>query len=217
MAEPTAQQTQDAKAKGKKFRKYEEEETPPDPRVALLKVIGWSAVVVVLGYVLYMMFIGSNPRRELTTVEDTVTAYTQLARSFSGTNPNLPNPAVVGDFLSFFDSDSRDYFEENYGYMAQVRLELRPQDFNELTDAGRRGQAMIFLVNTPPLGGIARITAQRDAGPARKELDVLAGQEHRVYMIQRDGMWYFQELGGVIPRIEERIAPLRERAEAARQ
>lgn len=216
MAEPTPQKTLDAKAKGKKFRKYEEEETPQDPRMALLKVIGWGAVIAFLGYVVYMMFIGSDPRRELTTVEDTVAAYTQLARGFTGTDPNLPNPAVVGDFLRYFDPDSRRYFEDNYTFMAQVRLELRPQDFNELTDAGRRGHAMLFLVNTPPLGGIARIVAQRDSGPGRKELDVLAGQEHRVYMVQRDGLWYFQELAGVIPRVEERIAPLRERAQAAR-
>ncbi|MBI1291082.1 hypothetical protein GC173_07540 [bacterium] len=151
-----------------------------------------------LAYAGYMLYFGTNPRKELRTVDQTLASYTSFVAPFSTRAGGRPNPKVVNDWLTFFDADSRRFFEDNVDGIAFTLFQFRPEEFKELSHASRREQAMIAVVSRPPMNGIARVIEQRPIGDGAVALQVMGiSSEHRIQMKPGDYPWCIMELGGL--------------------
>ncbi len=175
-----------------------------------LKVIVWLVLLGALGYFVFMIFIGSDPRRDYETPAETLQAYSGLVGSYTGGNQARPDSHTVGLILDFYDSGSRDFFEENKRQMARYRLQFDPvRDISQLSNSATRSEAMMYLLEYPPLNGIATIDQQQNETPDRVQITARTrGLESRTFfMEERHGIWYIMNLGG---RMEDIVAELEE-------
>ena len=175
--------------------------------IKLLKNILLLAGVVGLLYVGWSMIYRADPRQNHETVEQTVEAYTQLVQGFLASGAVLPTPSDVNYFLTFFDRPSRDFFEQNFEPLARKKLVLTPERFDQLGRDGRRGEAMLFIINYPPLNGILRVPEMRPASNNRQETVVIDRNQrsHRVTFVQSAGRWEMENFAGQMETIRERL------------
>lgn len=155
--------------------------------------------VIVLLWVLYLLFFGWDPRQEHKTVEQTISAYTELVRPYLGPTGARPNPVVVDEFRSFFDSESRQFFKEHADAMAKRRFQFEPAKFEALSSRERQVEAMLLLTNRPPLNGMAGILEKRILDDGRTEVLVATtGRQPRVVTFRPSGdTWVMENLGGL--------------------
>jgi hypothetical protein len=169
--------------------------------------VGILLLLVVLGYLGYMALWGSDPRRRMGDIESTIDAYNAFIQPYASPGGALPSANIVRDFLSFFDDDSRAFFEQNAEAMARDRLIVDPERFARLNRDGHRGEAMLFLAIRPPLAGIARILEKRPIDGNRTEVVVLdrSNRQHRLVFRQTAGRWVMEDLGGIRQQVRDHL------------
>jgi len=192
--------------------------TPPPPDIneqvrGGLKSFLRSLVIIIpliaLGWVAYMLVWGSNPRNQLATVDAFVNAYNGTASLYVGPNGGLPDSAALDEYLSFFDSQSREFFYDNAAAMAKRRLAFDQPAYDALSKGGRHAQAMIYLVNRAPLSGFSPPTQARQADGERTEIVVRArdSRDHRLVLEKARGTWYLTNLGGLQEALAKELEP----------
>lgn len=161
--------------------------------------------VVGLVWVVWVMAFRSDPRVELDTIEATVEEYTGFVQPYTASALVLPSARDVDYFLGFFDQNSRDFFRANFEEMARRRLVRDPERFEQLGREGRRGEAMLFLINFPPLGGIPRVVERRPADGVNRELVTVVTRDQsrrNVIFVQTSGRWLMEDFAGALPEIQ---------------
>lgn len=161
--------------------------------------------VLALLFVLYMVFFGSDERRQLDSPEAVLRTYTDFLTGYADPASPLPDTTIVQTWLSFFDEPSRRFFEENAEDLAWLALRVEPQTYEALSANGRRSHAMKFVLRYPPLGGVATIDGQRNLEGGGAEILVTSrtGQQATIPMVPGGGTWYIQDFMGVRARIEQ--------------
>lgn len=166
---------------------------------ALVRNLGFLLAVVACGWGMYMLFVGSDERRQFGSVEDTLNAYTVFARTYVGSGGGKPSNPAVADYLRFFDRDSRRFFDDNFEQMARARNAFNQDVVLSMTEGERRAEAMLFLVNRPPLSGIVRVETKRPLGTNVQEVTVV-GSDRKTYKIkvrEDGGIFLIMEMGGI--------------------
>lgn len=161
--------------------------------------------VVAFIWVAWTMFFRSDPRLQFETIEETADAYTEFVGTYMTSTLLLPGSGDVEYFLGFFDRGSRDFFNANFEALARRKLTRDPERFESLGRDGRRGEAMLFLLNYPPLNGIQRISERRPLeGGNREEVRVVArNQVRRTVVFNRtSGRWIMEDFAGALQDIE---------------
>jgi hypothetical protein len=162
--------------------------------------------LILLGYAAYMILFATNPRRELKTVEQTLSAYSNFVGPFTARSGGRPNATVVRDWLSFFDQPSRQFFESNVEGLAFTLFQFNHDDYKNLSAVARREQAMVAVVSRPPLNGISRIREQRQGADGAVEVvGVGTSGDVRVRLVQQGDLWYIADLGGLRTAFEAEI------------
>lgn len=190
----------------------------PSAAESLRRFLRLGAIVLgiaVLGFILYMMFIGSDPRRSLKTPEEALNDYTNFVRGFVGPSAPSPDSTWVGRWLDYFDPATRDWFRSNKDHIARLQMQFDVEQYNRMTDAERGNQAMRYLVNVPPLNGIVSVQQRRNEGDDKAVVTVRTrtGQPADVTMVRRSGIWYITDLGGARARVESDIARFKPKTE----
>jgi len=183
---------------------YKAPDDQPDSAKAFLKLITIIVPVALLGWLVYMFFFGSDPRRKLDTVEETLAAFTEIARPYVGPGSPIPSHSDVNMLLRFFDSDSRDYFDKNIDGIAKVMYQTEPQKFAEMAEGQKRLEAMAYILSFKPLSGITMVETRRQIENGDTEVTIRAGDNSQMtVMMERDGgVWVMKKLGGVQPSLE---------------
>ncbi len=176
-------------------------------------VLIWVGLAGAAVFVLYMLFIGGDPRRQYTTPEETLRGYTDIVQPYAVRGGIRPDRASVGTFLEFFDSESRDYFRENAPYMAALRLQFDEERFEAMSTQARRAEAMLYLLSRPPLDGFALVEDSEELEDGRVRLTVRTTRNtpHTLTMRRSTGLWYMEDMGGAREAIERDIGSIRER------
>jgi hypothetical protein len=166
--------------------------------------------LIILGYVLYMVFVGSDPRNQLKTVDETLIAYTSFVRPYTAGSGGRPNATVVRDWLTFFDRRSRDFFEENIDLIVFSRHQFEVDRFRNMSPAARREEAMRILLSRPPLNGFGAIRGQRSINATETAVEVAGtAGEQRVVLRKEGEIWFITELGGLMLPLREELEVLR--------
>lgn len=172
-----------------------------------LKGLAWILPVFILGVFLYMLFIGSDERRRFTTPEETISGYTEFVNSYVGPGSRHPDFQTVKDWLTFFDSDSRDFFSENFSRIARMKYQFELDEFDGLSKQAQRNDAMAYLLNKIPLNGAVGIVEQRPVKDG--VLDVVITNrsmgKSSFRMEKKGGLWYIKQLGGLLPVVTKEI------------
>ena len=185
-----------------------------EPRkMGVVGYLTWAVLAVAVIVVVYMLFIGGDPRREYTTPEETLRGYTELISPYVAGGGIRPGHSTLEDWLTFFDSGSRDYFRENAPYMAALRLQFDEERLDQMSTHAQRVEAMFYLLRRPPLSGIALVESEEELEDGRVRLTVrgATGGLHTITMSRRAGLWYMEDLGGVRDAVDRDIASIRER------
>jgi hypothetical protein len=163
--------------------------------------------IVALGWVLYMLFIGADPRRDFETIDQTLVGYTEFVRPYVGQGAGRPSITALDDFLSFFDSNSRDFFRNNADALARMQYQFQQDQFSQLSSDEIKVTAMQNLINRDPLSGMGRIIAQHPVGDTDFRVTVLGrnGRRYEVPMTKQGGVWVMQYMGGLQSTIEQNI------------
>ncbi len=188
--------------------KKEAEEEKPELGQALFKLGFWIVAIVALGAVAYMVFFGSDPRRQFSDPDETLRGYTSFVSPYVGTNAALPDNSTVEAWLEFFDSDSRDFFNDNAKHIARLNYLYDQESYDKLGSTGLRGEAMKYVVGNPPLSGIIKITTSRTAGDGVITVGVLprGGNETTMRIKEAAGLYYIMDLGGLEQSVRNQIS-----------
>lgn len=179
-------------------------------RAGLLKLGKNAALLLALAAliaVVWVMVFRSDPRAAQGTIEETIDAYNETIRPYTITRQMLPNPTDVDYFLTFFDSGSRAFFRANFEEMARRRVALTPERFDALGRDGRRGEAMLFLLDYPPLSGIITIDQRRPTEDGAEEVVVRdrENRPRRVTFRRTGGRWEMDAFAGALPALREQL------------
>lgn len=162
------------------------------------------AILILLVYVGYMALWGADPRRDLKTVDATLMSYTNYVQPYLGPAAGRPSVVAVDDWLRYFDSGSREWFETNARALAAQRLEEDPETLKTLDAKGAKVEAFLNVVNRPPLSGIARIVNQRPGKAGLQQVTVVARDQKEMQIpVRQDGsLYYIAEMGGLQQQLE---------------
>jgi hypothetical protein len=173
--------------------------------IAMLRGSFLVASVVLLGYIVYLFVWSSDPRQDKNP-QEIVALYTTFVRPFVGQGGGRPSKNAVDDWLSYFDSSSRTFFNENADGIAFLRYQFDKEGFKALGPTGRREKAMIIVLNRPPLNGIAGVTETRTLNDGSVALQVKGlGGETRVVLKKEGKVWRMTELGGTQTQLAQEV------------
>lgn len=172
-------------------------------------------VVVAIGvvYAMFHVFFGEDPARAaLRTPEETIAAYTAFVSPYISPNAPTPTTPMMEAWLSFFDRDSRKFFEDNRRQISKLKLSRDPEAWAALDDHGQRITAMSYVYSLPPLSGIARINEQRPGEGGRLEIVVTdrQGRQRSMPMVKDGDLFYFAELGGLKDHISQEVVAVKD-------
>lgn len=175
--------------------------------VALMRNLFILALVVGLGWAAYMVFWGSDPRRQITTPEDTLRAYTEWVRPFVGPGSSRPSITQLEHFFSFIDGPSRDFFREHAQEIARRQYQFRENEFQNLSRDAIRVEALNNIINRAPLSGFGQILGREDLDDGSVRLTVMTrdNREVTVNMTTSRGLWYIADLGSVREQLEQEL------------
>lgn len=175
------------------------------------KLLTWIVPAIILGYVLYMLFIGSDPRRKYDGPRETLEAYSTIVADFMSPAPIWPDKYMVDRVVEFYDGGTRKWFEENKETLARLWMQNQEDSFESLSQDGVRAAAFLYLVNTPPLNGVAEIVALRNTSPTRAEMQVITRnlKPHNLVMEESGGVWYITNVGDAKESLDQRIETFR--------
>jgi hypothetical protein len=194
------------------------DQNAPSPAEALatsgknfFKLLTWIIPAIILGFILYMIFIGSDPRRQYDGFQETLDAYTQIVTPFVGPAPIRPDVSIVDQILDFYDKDTRDFFNKNFRIMAQIGTLGEPDRFASLSERGMRSEAMVWFLSHPPLNGVAGIEEQRGTTPQQVVLIVRSRDltVHTMTMEESGGVWLIDDVAGLRNQFEQRFQQFR--------
>lgn len=173
----------------------------------------WRAITIVVPIVIlivsiYMIAGGGDPRRKLKTPPETLNAYTQFIRSYIGPMAVQPDRMAVGQFLDFFDDDSRSFFDKNYETLARERFQFEPEQFKNLSTDSKRAEAMLNLAAREPLSGFGAIKTSRNPKPDQVEIvvDTRTDKPVTVMLEKRGSIYFIKDFAGLKPALEKELS-----------
>lgn len=153
--------------------------------------------IVAIGFLGYSIFKPKAPIVDDQTPESFIRSYSEFIAPYippSNTRPSFKN---VETFLSYFDQESVDFFEDNFEELAYIRVgrDYSAADWKELGERSKRGEAVKYLSLQGPLSG-GMIKEIVDEEGARRVVVQSRGQQYTVNLEETPSGYKFDQFMG---------------------
>ncbi|MGF1572703.1 MAG: hypothetical protein ACFCU1_06485 [Sumerlaeia bacterium] len=177
------------------------------PAKSAINAAFWFLSIVILGFLAYSMLSPKGPSTNSNSPEGFLESYTEFVRPYLAPSTTVPNTANVEFFLSYFDADSNQFFEENVDKLAYLYyLTLNQNDaepWPQITSGLRRGYAMKTMIGFGPLRG-ATVQGKTTEGNDAVLTLLSTGQTFEVSLEKINDLYKFDQFMGQLPVAAQR-------------
>ncbi|MEQ8819242.1 MAG: hypothetical protein RLY93_03290 [Sumerlaeia bacterium] len=171
----------------------------------------WLIPVAIVAVAAWALLSGRGPGAApnlRSSPEDTVRSYTNRVQRFVPPSNISPTQVDVEEWLEFFDSASRSWFEENVKALSWIPNQNDPQAWKDFTPARHDAEAMKYLLRHGALRGAGMVQSKRILEDGiNAEVMVLTGSStNRVLLRQQGDEWLVTNWMGAEEQIEGQVA-----------
>lgn len=170
-------------------------------------MILWIIPLALVAWGLWMLFKPQPPGYgQASTVEQMVLNYTDFVRPYTPPSSLSPTQDTVEDWLQFFDSDSRRWFNDSVDKLSFVMFQNDVETWKQFVSGRRRIEAMRFLLGQGPLrgGSLGNVRYGSDGNAAVVEL-FTGSATVPVPAVKVGSFWRFKDFMGQRAAIQQRI------------